>query len=314
MIGTFDVVHLHSVFLFPTWAGARAAARAGVPYVLSPRGMLDGDLIKRRSAAIKRTWIRLIERRNLAQAARIHVTSEEERRALVDLGLSLAPTAIIPNGVDAPISFQPDIVSMDVRRLVTQGFDVLSFGRISWKKGLNRLIEAAAEIPGVRVLVAGHDEDGLATKLRKLAVECGVGDRVLFLPRQLSGPDKEALFASARLFALPSLSENFGNVVAEAMIRGLPVLVSDRVGAADVVEASGGGVVVRGGEQSFSAALVGILESKERLAVMGAAGANYAREQLDWRRIARHFENLYEEVSVAGRRGDQQLRAAAISL
>ena len=109
-------MHLHSVFLFPTWAGARAAARAGVPYVLSPRGMLVGDLIKRRSAAIKWTWIRLIERRNLAQAARIHVTSEEERRALVDLGLSLAPTAIIPNGVDAPISFSPDTVSMDVRR------------------------------------------------------------------------------------------------------------------------------------------------------------------------------------------------------
>jgi glycosyltransferase involved in cell wall biosynthesis len=276
--------------------------------------MLVGDLIKRRSAAIKWTWIRLIERRNLAQAARIHVTSEEERRTLVDLGLSLAPTVVIPNGVDAPISFSPDTVSMDVRRLVTQGFDVLSFGRISWKKGLDQLIQAAAEIPGVRVLVAGHDEEGLAAKLRKLAAECGVSDRALFLPRQITGPDKEALFASARVLALPSLSENFGNVIAEAMIRGLPVLVSDRVGAADVVEASGGGIVVRGGQQSFSAALVGILESKEQLAIMGAAGTNYAREKLTWRRTARHFEGLYEELSAAGRMGDQQRQPGAISL
>jgi glycosyltransferase involved in cell wall biosynthesis len=310
MIGGFDVVHLHSVFLFPTWAGARAAARAGVPYVLSPRGMLVGDLIKRRSTAIKCAWIRLIERSNLAQAARIHLTSEEEHSALVDLGLCLAPTVIIPNGVDGPISFSPDDVSMDVRRLVTQGFDILSFGRINWKKGLDHLIKAAAEIQDVRVLIAGPDEDGLAIRLRKLAAECGADDRVLFLPRQVSGPDKEALFTSARLFALPSLSENFGNVIAEAMIRGLPVVISDRVGAADVVEASGGGIVVRGAEQSFSAALVDMLQSKERLAAMSAAGAKYAREQLTWPRIAGRFEKLYGELSTSGRFGSGELQQA----
>src|SRR5438270_11323384 len=53
-VGNFDVVHLHSVFLFPTWIGARAAARIGVPYVVSPRGMLVRDLIRRRSTATKR--------------------------------------------------------------------------------------------------------------------------------------------------------------------------------------------------------------------------------------------------------------------
>jgi glycosyltransferase involved in cell wall biosynthesis len=311
MISGFDAVHLHSVFLFPTWAGARAAGRARVPYVLSPRGMLVSDLIKRRSFAAKRIWIRLIERGNLAQAARIHLTSKEEYRALVDLGLCLGPTVIIPNGVDAPIQFSPDALSVDVRRLVKQGFDILSFGRISWKKGLDSLIKAAAEVRGVRVLIAGHDEEGLATNLRKLAVECGVGDRVLFLPRQINGPDKEALFASARVFALPSLSENFGNVIAEAMIRGLPVVVSDRVGAAEFVEASGGGVVMKGGEQSLSATLVHMLKSKERLSAMGAAGENYAREQLTWRRVAQSFECLYEELSTPGRIGDRQLQPAA---
>ena len=57
MISGFDAVHLHSVFLFPTWAGARASSRAGVPYVLSPRGMLVGDLIRRRSTVTKSAWI-----------------------------------------------------------------------------------------------------------------------------------------------------------------------------------------------------------------------------------------------------------------
>ena len=94
MAGDFDIMHLHSVFLFPTWAGARAAVRAGVPYVLSPRGMLIRELIRRRSSATKLAWIHLIERGNLERAARIHLTSEEERRALVELGLALAPTTV----------------------------------------------------------------------------------------------------------------------------------------------------------------------------------------------------------------------------
>jgi glycosyltransferase involved in cell wall biosynthesis len=67
MMVDFDVAHLHSVFLFPTWAAARSAMRARVPYVLSPRGMLDRELIAQRSTAIKRAWIGLIERGNLAR-------------------------------------------------------------------------------------------------------------------------------------------------------------------------------------------------------------------------------------------------------
>jgi glycosyltransferase involved in cell wall biosynthesis len=309
MVGSFDAVHLHSVFLFPTWAGARAAGRAGVPYVLSPRGMLVGELIKRRSAAIKRVWIRLIERSNLTHAARIHVTSQQERRALADLGLALAPTTVIPNGVDAPVSFSPAVVSADVRRLVAEGFDILSFGRINWKKGLDRLIQSVAKMERVRVLIAGHDEDGLAGKLRKLAQQYGVGDRVLFLPRQIIGSDKEALFAAARLFALPSLSENFGNVVAEAMIRGLPVVVTAGVGAADIAEESGGGAVAPGDPMGFAATVAGLLESDKRLAVMGAAGAAYARERLNWNGVARRFGELYREIS--GQSGGSHSSTAA---
>ena len=58
----FDVVHLHSVFLWPTWGAARSARRHAVPYVLSPRGMMVKDLIQRKSRWLKRAWIGLIER------------------------------------------------------------------------------------------------------------------------------------------------------------------------------------------------------------------------------------------------------------
>jgi glycosyltransferase involved in cell wall biosynthesis len=149
----------------------------------------------------------------------------------------------------------------------------------------------------VRAVIAGHDEDGFTPSLRNLAEECGVSERVRFLPRQISGPDKEALFDAARVFALPSLSENFGNVVAEAMIRALPVVVTKGVGASEIVEASGGGLVVGIDHRQLATALSGLLKSNELLAAMGAAGANYARERLTWNNIVHRFEDMYQEMS-----------------
>jgi glycosyltransferase involved in cell wall biosynthesis len=295
-VRAFDVVHLHSVFLFPTWAGARSAARAKIPYVLSPRGMLVRDLIQQRSTAAKRAWIRLIERANLAGARRIHLTSEEERRALVDLGLALAPTTIIPNGVDVPTSCSDNTVSDDVRALIAEGFDILCFGRINWKKGLDRVIRSVVGIRGASLLIAGNDETGLTAKLRGIATECGISRRVHFLPRQIAGADREALFKAARIFVLPSLSENFGNVILEAMIRGLPVVVTEHVGAAEIVKASGGGVIVREGQDDLSVVIARLLQSNEWLAAMGAAGARYVREQLNWQRVAKLFEVMYSEI------------------
>src|SRR5262245_40352211 len=77
-VSDFDVLHLHSVFLWPTLAAARAARKAGVPYVLAPRGMLVADLIRRKSWLMKSAWLSLFERANIEQAAAVHVTSEME--------------------------------------------------------------------------------------------------------------------------------------------------------------------------------------------------------------------------------------------
>jgi glycosyltransferase involved in cell wall biosynthesis len=295
-IRNFDVVHLHSVFLYPTWAAARAAANAKIPYVLSPRGMLVRDLIRRRSALVKLSWISLIERATLAGASRIHLTSEVERRELIGLGLALAPTIVISNGVDAPASFSSGDVSEDVRALIASGYDILSFGRINWKKGLDELIRAIAPLHSVKLLIAGNDESKFVTKLRSIASEFGVRDRVYFLSRQIVGADKEALFSAARLFVLPSLSENFGNVVTEAMIRSVPVVVSEHVGAAEIVAASGGGVVVPNVEADLTDAIGCLLKSSKRLADAGSAGAAYARDKLTWQSVAGHFEQMYREV------------------
>ena len=88
-VSGFDVIHLHSVFLWPTAVAAAIARRARVPYVLAPRGMLVADLIQRKSSLLKRAWIELFERRNLAGAAAIHVTSDVEAEEIRALGFAL---------------------------------------------------------------------------------------------------------------------------------------------------------------------------------------------------------------------------------
>jgi glycosyltransferase involved in cell wall biosynthesis len=110
-IHTFDVVHLHSVFLWPTWMAARIAFSADKPYFLSPRGMLVNDLIKRKSHWVKAAWVHLIERHTIARAAGVHVTSELEAAELRALGFILPDVTCVPNGVQWPsihAFFEPD--------------------------------------------------------------------------------------------------------------------------------------------------------------------------------------------------------------
>ena len=87
----------------------------------------------------------------------------------------------------------------------------------------------------------GGDNENFAPQLAKLAADLKIASRVRIVPRTVAGSDKERLFAAAQLFVLPSYSENFGNTVLEAMRRGVPVVVTPEVGAAEIVRTSGAG-------------------------------------------------------------------------
>ena len=290
----FDVVHLHSVFLWPTWAAARVARAAGVPYVLSPRGMLVRDLVRRKSRWIKSAWLRLIERRNIEQAAAIHVTSDAEAVALGDFPFRLPRVLTIANGIDEPRAWTMDALSGDVKEVVAGEPYVLCFGRINWKKGLDRLLRAWAGVPGARLVIAGNDEEAYVPELMGIAEAAGVSARVQFLARSISGADKEALLATARLLVLPSYSENFGNVVPEAMVRGVPVVVTPEVGAKDVVRASGGGLVVDADE--LASRITGLLQDETGRTAMGQRGRAWVSEHLTWGEVARQMERACRET------------------
>ena len=107
--------------------------RAGVPYVVSPRGMLEKDLIERKSAIWKAALIGFVEKRSLEGAAAIHVTSGREADEAAAFGFSLRRVSEIPNGVD--VDRAVFAASPAVSGVIEQGPYVLFLGRINWKKG-----------------------------------------------------------------------------------------------------------------------------------------------------------------------------------
>ena len=289
-----DLVHLHMLFQWPVWAGARAARQARLPYVVSPRGMLVADMVRRRNRLAKTLWLALIERGTVEGAAALQVASELEAAELAGFGWKLPPIAVAANGVDDPdpaVAGQP--VAADIRAAIAARPVVLYLGRLSWKKGLDRLLRAFALTSSGTLVMAGTDDEGLSPRLAALAARLNVGERVRIVPRTVDGADKEALFAAARLFVLPSYSENFGNTVLEAMRRGVAVLTTPQVGAAAIVEAAQAGMVVDGDPQTFAAAMRQLIGDPARAATMGAAGRSHVVAHYGWPAMAVRVEQLY---------------------
>ena len=293
MIG-FDLAHLHSVFLWPTWAGARVARRLRVPYVVSPRGMLVKDLVRARSRYAKTAWIAAIERRNLRRAAGIHVTSRVERLDVEQFRFRLdGRTFEVPNGVDIfarpPLGPTPESPYL------------LMMGRINWKKRIEIAVEVAALVNGIRLVIAGGDEDGLAAALADRAASLGISQRVEFVG-PVHGMRKRALLHGALALLMPSLSENFGNSALEAMAEGTPVIVAPGVGIADGIKESGGGFVAAPDALSFADAVRRIQADPDLRSAMGERGRAAVLAGYSWAAIGERMDSEYRAIVDAGDR------------
>lgn len=290
----FDLVHLHSVFLWPTSTAARIAHRAHIPYVLSPRGMLVKELVQQKSYWLKSTWLRLIEKRTIEQAASLHVTSSDEAIAMAEFSFHCPSLINVANGVELPEPWLKEHLANDVASVVNRDNYVIYFGRVNWKKGLDRLLRAWSDVPDWKLVIAGNDEENYLPALQDIVVESGISERVTFISRSISGGDKEALLQSASLLVLPSYSENFGNVVPESMVRGVPVVVTEEVGAKTVVEASGGGFV--SSAENLADKINQLLQDNAERVKMGRLAKAWMCSKLSWDKVAEEMDMAYCEV------------------
>lgn len=306
-MGEFDIAHLHAMFLWPTLAGARIAARAGVPYVLSPRGMLVDELIRKKSFLLKTAWISLFDKATIAAAASVHVTTPGERDALLQMSLPVRRIDIVPNGIDMR-TIPGAATGVDERP--GGRIRLLSLGRLSWEKGLDRIIRALPAIPDVDLVIAGNDESGHRAVLEELATKLQVAERILFAG-DVRGDAKWRLMRSADIFVMPSHSENFGIAALEAMACAIPVVVTPGVGLAKAICDAGAGVVAEGTPDALASAVSSLAGDPARRVAMGRSGELLARTQYDWGGIADRMEAVYRACVTAGETPNDPLHAVA---
>lgn len=296
--GCGDLLHGHGVWHPVNHWTAWASRRWNIPLVIQPRGMLEPWAIQHKGWK-KRLALRLYQQRDLATAQVLVATAEKEYGNLRALGLR-QPIAIIPNGVQLPAANELPA------RTLTAGVQrtVFFLGRVYPVKGLLNLIEAWAQVGpiGWRLRIAGPDETSHLAEVLALAREAGVSETIEYVG-EVDGADKTAMYESADLFVLPSFTENFGLVVAEALAHGLPVITTQGTPWADLPAFGCGWWIPIGVDPLANALREAMALSDDERAAMGARGLVYVR-RYDWSVIAEDMAAVYRWVLGHGAQPD----------
>jgi glycosyltransferase involved in cell wall biosynthesis len=279
-----DIVHNHSL-----WSMVNVAAGWVVPgrhakLVTSPRGTLSPWALSRTRQLKRALWP--LQRRALARADLLHATSEVEYQEIRAQGFT-APVAIIPNGVDLP--------ALPAGNPASPKRTLLFLGRLHPKKGIDRLLQAWHRLQGThpewRLVVAGRGEVAHERDVRELAAALKL-QRVEF-PGPLYGQEKSQAYFGADLFVLPTHSENFGMVVAEALAHGCPAVVS-RGAPWPGLETEGCGWWVSNDVDMLAQTLDAAMQlSPHQLGELGRKGRAWMERDFGWASVAQQMEAAY---------------------
>lgn len=280
--GRFDAVIVNGVWNYSSVAVWRSLAGGPVPYFVFTHGMLDPWF---RQAYPVKHWLKqgywwLLQGRTLEGARGVMFTTQEEQHLALSAYrgfgdyrhrvVSYGTADVASNATEQLAAFHAVMPQLKGRRFL------LFLSRLHAKKGCDLLIEAfgaiAGRFPDLDLVMAGPDQSGWKAKLQQRAAELGVADRIHW-PGMISADVKFGAFRAAEAFVLPSHSENFGIVVAEALACGTPVLITDKVNIWREVERSGAGLVSSDDRAGVEAMLLRFLTASEdeRLAMKAAA-------------------------------------------
>ena len=297
-IDAYDLVHIHSLWLYPQYAAFREAKRRGIPYVVSPHGALDPYL--RRRGRVRKALTHLLWQTEMLEGASvIHVVSGEEAKLIEDIAPDV-PRSIVPCGIrTAAFAALPGGERFRAQYLAGHaGPIVLFLGRIASKKGVDILITSFARVlkrvPDAHLAIVGPDDELLGRGLAALADDLGVRTSVTFTGPVYRDARLDAL-AAADVWALPSHTENFGIAVVEALAAGVPTIVSPAVNIARDIEDADAGIVADNTPQIFGDALIELLLDTGRRAELSQNAREFARHY-DWDAIAPELASLYAQV------------------
>lgn len=236
----FDGVVLHGMWKYPNLAVSDECIRAKVPYACFPHGMLEPWAVYHQTlwkATKKLLYWHLCERNIFHRAKCVYFTTAREQ-ALAEKTFHLGGVQrlLIPYGAGA----EPERILQPASKTLTQPSDrkiALFLGRLHPKKNIPFLLDAwkTANMPKPwHLVIAGSGDVNYAERLQHAVIRLGLAKSV-DLVGFVTGQDKTYLLQRASWFLLPSLQENFGVAVVEAIGNGCPVAISDQVFVADTL-------------------------------------------------------------------------------
>ncbi len=296
LVADVDVVHLHGLRTVLGAQVRRAAARHDVPVVISPHGQLDSWVLARQRA---RKWVvdRLWEQGNFAQADLFHAVSEHEAKQFRAYGLN-KPITVVPCGIDLDdyLTEPDDSVMSEIDKDLAGKRVILFLSGLSERKGLFELARVWGRLcqshPDLRLVIGGYGElPGLAQAIN----QSGAGGATRLIG-EVNDATKLRLLATADYVVLPSHSEAFAIVVAEALASKTPVITTTAVPWPSIRE-EGCGWWIDPTESALEAALrEAMAQSESDRMAMGEAGRALVERGYSWERVAGQMSDVYRAV------------------
>lgn len=299
-IAQFNIVHIHTIYLYPTFIAAYWARKKNIPYIINPSGMLDPVQINIRNSFRKKIYIKIIEELNVKNAVALHVASQYEKEQLHSFGFNV-PIYQISRGLDIEeYSLSETTADFKDRYPQLRGKKIILFlGRVHPQKGLDLLIDAFSKLvlkqKNAYLVIVGPDEHRYTDQLKGKLKQLGLAQHAIFTG-MLLGKEKLSALHSSDIFVLPSFVENFGLAVVEAMACKLPVIITDRVGLSPVVGEHKAGLVVGCDAEQIADAMVDLMDNEGKRRFLGENGRRLVSEKFTANSTADEMIRIYEGV------------------
>lgn len=299
-INNYDLVHIHALFSPVSTAAATICRMKNVPYILRPLGTLDpADLKKKKQ--LKKIYGYLLEKPNISGAAGIHFTSQKECDVSFRFGAK-TNDLIIPLGVE--ISDNLSSLNNPRQQLgINENIPLILFmSRIEPKKGLDLLIPALETLlnEGLNfhfILAGANPQDQIYEDSIKEQINLSSLQKCTTITGFVTGKNKLELLQNADLFVLPSYYENFGIAVVEAMVMGIPVVISNEVYIYQEIEKSLSGWICNCQKDDLIKQLRLAIMDENARKERGLNARKLVEEKYSWNAIARQIISIYEKLT-----------------
>lgn len=281
-----QLIHSHGIWSATNHWACYVGKKNGIPIIIQPHGMLEPWSLRQKKIK-KKIALALYQKYDLTNADLLVATSELEYESLREFGLT-QPIAIIPNGIkiEKPLNSIEKFSGIEKK-------SVLFLSRIHPKKGLNNLLKAWSEldVTGWELIIAGSGDHNYISELFCLCKKLKIESSVKFVG-YLDGQKKDDAFKCAKIFVLPSYSENFGIAILEALSFGLPVITTKDTPWSNLDKDGCGWTIDVGVDPLKSALQKALVLDEAALAIMGVKCADYAKK-FDSNMVGQKMHDVY---------------------